>query len=254
MHAPYLQLGHLQFPIFGIFAAIGLMAALTLSQRTARYAPLTPEAVWNAGMTAVLATFVFSRLLLIAFNLRSFLHYPLLILALPSLTSVGIALTAIFMLGYIRWRKLPFLPLLDAIAPSAAILWAFLSLGRIVDGTREGMPTTLPWHVVDSMSGAVHPVEGYSLLAALLIWVASLRSIRSVRYTAGQTTALGLVSSGAAIFFIDFFRLPSDLLEHAPLDPSQIIGTAMILAGAALLLCARSGTKRESGNEPHHAF
>ncbi len=117
LHSSYLQLGHLHIPVLGVFAALGLMGALALSQRTARYAGLAPEAVWNAGMTAIVSAFVISRLLLIAFNPHSFLQYPLLILALPSLTTTGIFITALFMLGFIRWCKLPLLPLLDATAP-----------------------------------------------------------------------------------------------------------------------------------------
>ena len=92
-------------------------------------------------MAAIVSAFVISRLLLIAFNFSSFLRQPLLILALPSLTTVGIVLTAFFMLGYLRWRSLPLLPFLDAIAPCAALLWIFLSLGLYFEGTRDGMPS-----------------------------------------------------------------------------------------------------------------
>ena len=253
MHSSFFQLGHFHVPIFGLFAALGLMAALSLSQRTACYAELDPERVWNAGMTAIVSAFVISRLLLIIFNLHSFLQYPLLILALPSLTTTGVFLTAIFMLGYIRWRNLPLLPLLDAASPCAGLLWASLSLGRIIDGTRDGMPTRLPWGVREPISGAVHPVEMYAFLAATLLCLGLFRLLQT-RYVAGQTTAIGLVASGLAIFFIDFFRLPSELFDRSPLEGSQIIGIAMILVGAALLMRARTQVKRESGNEPPHAI
>ena len=138
------------------------MAALALSQRTARYTGLDPEAVWNAGITAVASAFVISRLLLIAFNLQSFLQYPLLMMSLPSLTSTGVLLTSLFMLFYLHWRRLPLLTVLDTVAPIAALLWAFVSLGRVAEGTKDGMPTHLPWGVGDRVLGAVHPVEIYA--------------------------------------------------------------------------------------------
>jgi phosphatidylglycerol:prolipoprotein diacylglycerol transferase len=253
VHSSFLQLDRLHIPIFGVFAALGLMAALALSQRTARYAGLLPEAVWNAGMTAIVSAFVISRLLLVVFNLQSFLQYPLLVLALPSLTSTGVLLTAMFMLGYIRWRRLPLLPLLDAASPCAALLWACLSLGRIADGTRDGMPTHLPWAVRDGMTSSVHPVEIYAFVAASLLCLMTLRLLHA-RSMPAETTAVALISSGIAIFFIDFCRLPSNLLERSPLDPSQIIGLAMILIGAPLILRAAKQIKRESGTEPPHAI
>jgi phosphatidylglycerol:prolipoprotein diacylglycerol transferase len=252
MHLSYLQLGPLQIPISGIFAALGLMSALALSQRTARYANLSPEAVWNAGITAILSAFVISRLLLIAFNLRSFLQYPLLVLALPSLTTLGILITAVFMFGYIRWRRLPLLLLFDAAAPCAALLWAFLSLGRYFEGTRDGMTTHLPWGVRDSMSASIHPVEIYAFIAASLLCLLLLRLLQS-RYVEAQTIAVALIYSGLVLFFLDFFRLPSDLLPNAFLDPSQIIGVAMILVGAPLFLRVRTRVTQESGTEPPHA-
>ena len=254
----FFQLGHLHIPIFGIFAAVGLMAALTLSQRTARYAGLAPEAVWNAGMTAIVCAFVISRLLLIVFNLHSFLQYPLLVLALPSLTSTGIFLTALFMFGYIRWRKLPLLPLLDAAAPCAAIFWTFLSLGRYFEGTRDGMPAHYWSSAGNPGPTTPEPVEIYTALAAFFVFLRLLRLLKKQharpQAPAGSVTAIALIISGFLIFVLDFFHLPSDLLPNAPLDPSQIIGLAMILVGAPLLLRAAAQVKRESGTEPPHAI
>jgi len=228
------------------------MAALALSQRTARFAALEPGPVWNAGVAAVVSAFVISRLLLVAFNLHSFLEYPLLVLALPSLTSIGILLTTLFMLAYIRWRGLPLLRLLDAAAPCAALLWAFLGLGRLLDGTRDGIATHLPW----GEGTFVHPVEAYSSIASSLVCLLLLRLLHA-RYVEGETTGFGLLLAGLAVFFIDFFRLPSDLLSeawpHAPLDPSQIMGVAMLLTGIALLRRAAAQAPAREKNEATHA-
>lgn len=253
MHLRFLELGHLHISIFGVFAALGLMGALALSQHTARFARLAPEAVWNAGMTAIVSAFVISRLLLAAFNLHSFLQYPLLLLSLPSLTTSGLLLTALFMLGYVRWRKLALVSLLDSTAPCAALLWAFLTLGRYFEGTRDGMPVHLPGLAGGADSIVVRPVELYTFAAASLLCVALLRTLSSNR-PSGHTAGMGLIACGLAIFFIDFFRIPSDLLANIWLDPSQIMGVAMILVGATLLLSVRPQIEQESGIEPPHAI
>ena len=256
MHASYLQLGHIHIPIYGIFAAFGLMAALTLSQRTARYAGLLSEAVWNAGVAAIVSAFVISRLLLVAFNFSSFLRYPLLILALPSLTTVGIVLTAFFMLGYLRWRSLPLLPFLDAIAPCAALLWIFLSLGLYFEGTRDGMPSH--WPSSAETASRPQPVELLTALAAVFLFFLLLSTLKKrhsrPQASAGGVTAIGLVVSGLIVFIIDCFRLPSELFDGSPLEGAQIIGIAMIFLGAALFLRAQTSVKRESGTEPPHAI
>ena len=257
MHASFFQLGRLHIPVFGVVAAVGLIAALALTQRTARYAHLDPEAVWNAGMTAVVSAFVISRLLLIVFNLRSFLHYPLLMLALPSLTGTGMLLTGIVVLAYLRWRRLPRLSVLDAIAPCALLFWGFVSLGRIAEGTRDGMPSQLPWAVGDSRLAAVHPVEVYALLVAWLLGAVMLwlqrRDATRHSVVPGRICGLALLFAGLAVFFLDFFRLPSDLLAHALLDPAQIIGVAMVLTGGVLLRLAASQIQMEDRNETAHA-
>ena len=203
-------------------------------------------------MATIVTAFVVSRLLLIAFNLHSFFEYPLQILALPSLNASSVVLTGLFMLAYIRWQRLPLLALVDAVAPCVALLSAFLSLGRYFEGTRDGMPTQLPWGIQEPLSGPVHPVEVYTFVAAAFIGAASLCVLQRTR-TAGVTTAIFLITSGLSIFFIDFFRLPSELFDRSPLEGSQIIAIAMILVGAALLLRAATWIERESRTEPPHA-
>jgi len=221
----------LHIPVFGVFAAVGVVAALALSQRTARYAGLGADAVWNAGVTAVVAVFVISRALLVVFNWHSFLVYPFLLLAVPSLTSLGVMLTCISMLVYLRVRGIPLRPFLDAMAPSAAMLWAFLTAGEFASGTRDGMP---------GRDGRVHPVELYSMFAAIAI-VLVLLSVLRRRTRAGVTAGAGFLLAGITMYFADFFRVPSDLLTTAWLDPSQAIALMMVATGCALML---GGTSR----------
>ncbi len=233
VHSTYLQLGPLHLPYFGLVVALGLLAALTLAEGCARWATLNPAAVWNAGIVAVIAAFVISRLLLILFNLHSFFAYPLLMLALPSLTSTGEVLTGLFMVWYLRRRAMPLLSTLDVAAPAGALLWAFVSLGRIVEGTRDGMPTALPWGVGDPRLGAVHPVELYALILGAALCGLLLASLRRRAY-AGQTAGLGLLAGGLALFFLDFMTLPSDILTHAWIDPAQMLALPMVIAGAVM--------------------
>ncbi|XWK50702.1 hypothetical protein RBB78_02455 [Tunturiibacter empetritectus] len=117
MHPYLLHSGHLLLPTFGVLAALGLMAALTLSLRTAALVGLNPDSLWNAALFTLLSAFALSRILLIATNLHNFLAYPILLLTVPSLTSTGILLTLLATLIYLRIRNLPLLDTLDAWSP-----------------------------------------------------------------------------------------------------------------------------------------
>jgi len=100
----FVRVGGVHVPVYGIFAALGLIAALLLSQRTAVKVGLSANALWDAGVFAVIAAFVASRTLLVAFDLQAFLKFPLLVLALPSLTYGGMALTGLMVWGWLRDR------------------------------------------------------------------------------------------------------------------------------------------------------
>jgi phosphatidylglycerol:prolipoprotein diacylglycerol transferase len=240
---PYLfHSGHLLLPTFGVLAAVGLMAALTLSLRTAATVGLNPEAVWNAGLFTILSAFVLSRLLLVFTNLHSFLSYPILLLMVPSLTATGILLTAIATVIYLRLRHLPLLVTLDAWAPCATLVWAFLALGHFAEGSDAGLPTTLPWGVrIPPDPIRLHPVALYTTIAAALITLVLLRQLPH-RHHPGDTAALALAAAGTTQFLITFLRQPSlyNVLLGNLLDPIQWISLGMILiAGLILLLQPR---------------
>ncbi len=242
MHPYLLHSGHLMLPTFGVLAAVGLMAALTLSLRTAALVNLSPDKLWNAGLFTLLSAFVLSRLLLIAANPHSFLTYPILLLTLPSLNAIGIVLTLVATVIYLRLQSLPLLATLDAWSPCATLAWAFLALGHFAEGTDAGLPTTLPWGLAIPPSKIrLYPVALYAALAAGALTLILLRQLRH-RHHPGDTFALALAATGATQFLLTFFRQPYPYLEPTPtlLDPIQWIALAMIvIAGIVLLLQPR---------------
>jgi phosphatidylglycerol:prolipoprotein diacylglycerol transferase len=243
MHPYLLHSGHLLLPTFGVLAAVGLMAALTLSLRTATLvgpgaAGLHPEKLWNAGLFTLLSAFALSRLLLIIANLHDFLAYPILLLMVPSLTTGGILLTILATAIYLRVRSLPLLDTLDAWSPCATLAWAFLALGHFAEGTDAGLPTTLPWGMpIPPNTTRLHPVALYAAVAAALLTAVLLRQLSHRRHP-GDTFALALATSGTAQFLLTFFRQPFP--DSTLLDPIQWIALGMIaLAGLILLLQPR---------------
>ena len=210
--------------------------AMGLSQYTARLAQVDPEALWDTGMVVVLSAFGLSRALLVVENLRMFLAHPVLVLELPSLTKEGLFLTVAVAAVYV-WRKgLALLRALDAAAPCGALLWGFLELGGVADGTREGMPTAVPWAVA-SVFGRVHPVEAYSAIAGLSLCAGLLWVLRLERRT-GETAGWGLALAGLLVFVLDFFRLPLELYGTSRLEEIEWRALEAMIAGGALLAWA----------------
>jgi phosphatidylglycerol---prolipoprotein diacylglyceryl transferase len=242
LHPYILHFGSVFLPTFGVLAAGGLMAALFLSLRTAATVGLSPDKLWNAGLFAILSAFVLSRLLLVLTNLQTFRAYPVLLLTVPSLTVMGLLLTAIVTLIYLRLRNLPLLRTLDAWAPCATLTWAFLALGHFAEGADPGLPTSLPWGMAIPPDNAprLHPVPLYAAFAALLI-TAGLLQYLSPKRISGETFALALAASGVAQFLITFLRQPNPypVPFGNVLDPIQWISLGMIVTAGLISLPPR---------------
>ncbi len=231
MYPTLFHFGHLTLPTFGVLAAIGLMVALGLSERTARLAGVDSAKLWDAGIFAVIAAFVLSRVLLGIFYWKSFRAFPVLLLTVPSLTALGLLLTLFATAAWLWLRGIPILGALNAWAPGAAIVWACLALGHFAEGSDPGMPSQLRWAMaqVPGETARLHPVALYTALFALGLagWTYGL--LRSCRPAA----AYGLMGAGAGQFAISFLRQPGapgwmdlDLLQWAALG---MIGAGLLL-------------------------
>lgn len=206
------------------------MLALGLSERTAGLKHLPKEKLWNAGIFAVVAAFVLSRLLLLLEHFAAFRHVPILLLTVPSLTPSGLVLTAAATLLYLRIHRLPLLPSLDAWAPCATLVWCALALGHFFEGSDPGLLAAHgPLMPGDSLP--THPVPLYAaLLAALLTaWLYRLLVLRKA-----HVAALALMAAGLGQYLLSFVRQPA-FESVGPLDALQWVSLAMFVGGALLL-------------------
>ncbi len=215
---------------YGACAALGVVLAMGLSGRTARRLRLRPEAVWDAGLFAVMSCFIASRLLLVLSDPRAFSRYPLLVLSLPSLTLGGMGLGALATWLYLRRKRLPVLKVLDAFAPPGALLATFLELGHWMDGSEPGMPV-----FNGDKNHGLHllPVSLYGVLLSVallaVLWIALGKP-----WPTGRVAGLALMLGGAAAFGLDMLSLPEDLFSGLPLEAGQLVALTAMLAGVAL--------------------
>jgi phosphatidylglycerol:prolipoprotein diacylglycerol transferase len=253
MFAPgFFRVGGVHVPLYGLFAALGLIAALWVSQRTAPQVGLSADKLWDAGVFTVIAAFVASRALLVAFDWRAFLKYPLLVLALPSLTYAGMLLTGLMVWGWLRWKRMPVLAVLDAWAPCAALLAAVLSVAHYVEGSDAGMPTRLPWGVVtpgDTVLGRVHPVQIYGAVAALALGSFLLWKLPRRKFS-GEIAAVALMVGGVLAFLLNMLQQPVESFGDAWLDPGQFVALAALLAGVWMFASGRRVYTASENSDP----
>ncbi len=248
MHPILFHVGHLSFPTFGVLAALGLMAALSLALRCAPMARLSPDTLWNTTVFAAVAAFTMSRLLLIATNFRSFLSYPILLLTLPSLTGIGMLLAGVATFVYLRARRISVLDALDAWAAPATLLWSFLALGHLAEGSDPGLPSRAIWAVrIPPDPDLQQPVGMFAAAVALVLTAILVRFLRLGDRRSGHAASLVLLLAGIAQFALSFLRQPYPYAPDAPpfpLDPIQFLGLGMVVASGLLYVIATSRAAR----------
>jgi phosphatidylglycerol:prolipoprotein diacylglycerol transferase len=171
-------------PAYGASAAVGVLLALFLAQRTARMVGVDTGKVWNLCVLALFAALVGSRLLLVMLNLADLRAHPMWMLGLamihhPLLSAFGALSAVVVATVYGRWQRLPSWSTADALAAPLALGLAFEQLGALLAGSGYGIEATgiaSHWavtytHVLAARwSGAplgvpVHPVQAYAALA-----------------------------------------------------------------------------------------
>ena len=233
MYPHLFHIGPILVPTFGAIAALGLAMAISLAARGARILHLSEDAMWNLCYVMAVGTLVISRLLIIAQAFKAFLHYPIYILTLPTVTKYGLEAAIASGALYIYFKRMPWLRTLDALAPAALLLQSALHLGGLFAGDDLGRDTTL-WigHIIKGDEGH-HPV---ALYAAVLTLVATGITyawlVREPRR--GEAFGLGLFLTALIRFVVDTFRpgyiLPDLGIPHF-LRIDQIILILMTAGG-----------------------
>jgi len=235
-------------PTYGVFSALGMVAALLMVLQTAKRLDLPKEKLWNLTILALLTALLASKLLMVATHLWLFRAHPFWVLGLTPRYNPWIpgASAAIGVAGgwlYLMAEGLPLRRTLDALAPAAALGLGLRAVGAFVAGAQFGTPTRMAWAVsYHSLQSALwyhtpldrplQPVQLYSaalcfvLFAALLAWLPR-------RTQQGEVAGVWLFIYGVGSFFLQFYR--GDVSAMALFTPVQWVSLVMVVTGAALL-------------------
>ncbi len=155
-----LHIGPVQFRVYGLMIALGVVAAVWLAERRWLERGGKPDEIQSLAAWAVPAGLVGARIYHVITSFDGYREQPWRVfkiweggLGIPG----GIAAGVVAGLVFARRRDLPIAPLLDAIAPALPLAQAIGRWGNWFNQELFGRPTSLPWGL--RIDVANRPVE-----------------------------------------------------------------------------------------------
>lgn len=209
------RIGSFEVHGYGFFVALGILLGVAVAAREAGRRGVDREAVYDAAFWTLLAGAVGSRVLHVLLhwqNFRGDLSGILRFWRGGFVYYGGLFGGAAAYVAYIRRRKIPLLPAVDAAALGVPLGHFFGRLGCASSGCCYGMPATGPWAVVFTDPACVaprnvplHPAQIYEALALLGVF-GLLQAGRKRLAAPGATFGAMLLLYGTARFSLEIFR------------------------------------------------
>jgi phosphatidylglycerol:prolipoprotein diacylglycerol transferase len=253
VHPVLFHIGALLVPTYGACAALGVLAALLLAQRTARIARVNPAQIWSLSILSIFAAILVQRLLLVLFNWRDLGRHPRWLFAIsaihhPLLATVGSLAALIVAFVYARRKQMPLAATADALAAPLALGLAFEQLGALAAGSGYGRESSARFAATYTdilaarLSGTplgipLHPVQAYAALAFLTLALLLL-VVLPTRRRAGDVAGIFLLGAGVSIYLTELWRDPEGrgTFLSGALDGPQLAAILFVLTGAVILL------------------
>jgi len=254
---PFLHLGPLEIPTFGLLLAVAMLAAyFVLRADLARRAIAPKSSTLAESLVAFpcLAGIVGAKLYHVLESPREFLADPWHQL----FSQFGFAWFGGFLAGLLVYvwiaqrQNVSLLTMFDAGSPAAALGYGIGRIGCLLSGDGDyGITTSLPWGMrfpngLVPTTTRVHPTPIYELIAscaiAWFLWSLGRRSLvsgsdketpRVKPPSAGTTFAAYLILSGLARFLVEFIRI--NPRSFFGLTNAQAASLASIAVGALIL-------------------
>jgi phosphatidylglycerol:prolipoprotein diacylglycerol transferase len=254
---PYLHVGPLSIPTFGMMVALALIVSAYILQAdfdrrrfktNVSLSPAFPNFILDAFTMITLA----GLMGIAGAKLYHLLESPAEFFANPFgmfFTRTGFAWFGGFLGGFgmmvflgLRAR-LPFREFLDACSPAAAVGYGIGRIGCLLSGDGDyGKPTSLPWGmsfpdgIIPTME-RVHPAPLYEFLIwcaiGALLWKLGSKVSRGGK-THGAIFAYYLILTGSARFLVEIIRInPSWILG---MSNAQVASVVSVLFGIVLLV------------------
>jgi len=255
---PFLHLGPLSIPTYGLMVATGLLVAAYLLQadinrhraQFIKRGYLKSEDKKNYGDEAFLiigiigiAGLVGARVYSVLENPRELIAHPAVLISRYGFTWSGSVITTLVAMVFLAQHfDIPVLEFMDLCAPPAALGYAIGRIGCLLSGDGDyGVPTSLPWGMsfpngIVPTTDRVHPTPIYEFLAGVIIaaylWRMATRAVNGAG-SHGEIISSYLIWTGIARFLVEFIRINPRTFYG--LTNAQVVSLLSIVAGAILL-------------------
>jgi phosphatidylglycerol---prolipoprotein diacylglyceryl transferase len=257
MYPELFRIGTFPVTTYGIFLALGMLLALLVASRLAARDGLPRERIYDLGLWVLVGGLLGSKLLMY------FVEPGVQVFTLDFLRSGGVyyggfiggLLTLAFL---IRFYKLPFWKVGDALAPGLALGQAFGRQGCFAAGCCWGKPTTLPWGVHFSELGHqytgvpmygpdntelyLHPTQLYESFTMFAVFGLLVYLHRKKKFDGQVLITYGIIY-GLFRFLVEFIRDDPrgdlwGLTTMTGLSTSQMI-SLLVAIGAIVFMVIR---------------
>jgi phosphatidylglycerol:prolipoprotein diacylglycerol transferase len=266
---PFLHLGPLSIPTYGLMVAIGLLVAAYVLQadinrhraqfiksgylRSGSEKSYGDEAFLVIGVVGVTGL-VGARLYSVLESPRELIANPAVLISRYGFTWSGSFITTLVALVFLaRHFRIPVLDFMDLCSPPAALGYAIGRIGCLLSGDGDyGVPTNLPWGMsfpngLVPTPDRVHPTPIYEFLAGVIsaafLWRMGKKAASGAGFS-GEIFSGYLILTGIARFLVEFIRINPRVFYG--LTNAQVVSLLSILAGAILLWRVRSGAALRS--------
>src|SRR6266478_9378395 len=266
---PFLHIGPLSIPTFGLMVATGLLVAAYVLQadfdrRRAQFVKSGylksdsepshhDEGFFIVGVAGI-AGIVGARLYHVLETPRELIADPSMLISRFGFAWFGGLLGGFVALAYLARRfEIPTLIFMDLCSRAAAVGYAIGRIGCLLSGDGDyGVPTSLPWGmsfpngIVPTIQ-RVHPTPIYEFLSCVLIaailWRMSTKAMDN-EGSHGEIISAYLILTGIARFLVEFIRInPKELYG---LTNAQIVSLLSMVLGFALLWQIKRGQALKS--------
>ncbi len=181
MHPILLDFGIIKLYTYGLFLALGFMAAVWFSKRNAKFYNTADQVISDLFFTILLAAIVGARVLYVLINFDTFRSNPLEIFKIwnGGLVFFGGFIAAVgACLILLKIKKLPIAKTADIIAPGIALGHSIGRFGCLFAGCCYGRQCDLPFAIkftnpdgLAPLNVYLHPTQVYMVISNFLLFL-----------------------------------------------------------------------------------
>ena len=248
MYPELFKIGSFTVYSYGLFVALGFLAATYVSSRRAKTAGIPPEKIMDLNIYIFLAGIIGARILYVLTELKYYTQNPGEILKIweGGLVFYGALIAGVFFyFWYVKKQKLDALFVGDLIIPAVALGQAFGRLGCFMRGCCYGKQSQTFGLVFKDIGDNLPHIPTQLIESAAVFGIFLFLVYRKPRFK-GEIFALYLALYGSVRFLIEFLRGDDrGPVFFTAVSVSQFISLlAIILAVVLYVLFRRVKTKK----------